>query len=105
MNNQHKTPVGMHPSEANTTDAMTNPVFLDKCFPSLTLIGGMIAVLMLLFILSGWKVVKIEQEQRLLAVERSSLAKDRDQLDYDLKTYKEILGQLPELQRQRQDIL
>jgi len=89
---------------AEKEEALNGPVRLDQTPLSFTAMGLIVFLLVILSALSGWKIVHLEQERTALAVGQASLAKDRNRLDDDLKTYNEILSQLPDLRKQRQDL-
>ena len=85
-------------------EVLTSHIRLDQPFLTLVAMGLIVALLVIFSALSGWKVVNLEQERTAIAVGQASLAKDRNRLDVDLKTYSEILSQLPDLRKQRQDM-
>ena len=103
MSNQPETQAGSKIDSSGRDNAVHSPVFLDRPFFSLFGMGLLIAILVILSALSGWKIVHLEQERATLVEERTSIIKDREQLNEERKTYSEILAQLPELKIQRQD--
>ena len=90
--------------EAEKGEALNGSVRLDQTHFSFTVMGSIVILLVTLSAVSGWKIVNLEQERTALAVGQASLAKDRNRLDIDLKTYNEILSQLPDLRKQRQEM-
>lgn len=85
---------------------------LDRSFPSVWVLGGMIGLVSLLLLTMGWKIMAFETERaelyRAVAEERKNLALGKQELELQLQQFKEktarhreILAQLPQLDEQR----
>lgn len=90
-NNAHTTP---SPRSEISRDAVWGSA-LDRAFPSPWLIGGLIFFVVVLSVLSGWKIVNLGRERAILDSERKLLERDK-------KAYSSILKDLPQMEQKKQ---
>ena len=102
MNNKNEVSTDSHLTTPATDPALSGKIFLDKPLPSLVTMGILIALIVVLSVLSGWKIVNLEQERTVLVGNQIALDKDRTQFEKDIQTHSEILIQLPKLRTQQQ---
>ena len=102
MNNNNEVSTESHQPAPGTDPALSGKIFLDRQLPSLTIMGMLIVLIVVLSVLSGWKIVNLEQERTTLIANQVALAKDRTQFEKDIQTHSEILIQLPKLLNQQQ---
>ena len=76
---------------------------LDRSFPPVWIIAIVIFVIVILTIISGWKIFNLEQERHHLVQLRYQIETDRQLLGRDLAAHSEILKQLPTLENRHND--
>ena len=70
---------------------------LDRAFPSLWILAGAIVLVIILIVLSGWKIVNLEHE-------RAAVVNERGLLDRDKKVYGVLVKELPSLEDRKQNL-
>ena len=73
MNEQHEAHISDSPFH-NTNRQTRVGSALDKAFPSPWILGGLVFLVVLLSVLSGWKIVNLERERAVLESEQQLFA-------------------------------
>lgn len=77
---------------------------LDGLFPSGWVLAAAVLLIVVSMVLSGWKIVNLEQEKQEVSIARILLEKDRQQLEIDIATHEKILKELPGIKTQTDDL-
>ncbi len=85
---ESETPKGKKRNRAST---------LDFAFPPIWVMGVAVLLVVLMTVLSGWKIVNLEYE-------RADVKAERKLLEHDLQTYHAIRQELPVLEKRHQDL-
>ena len=70
---------------------------LDMTFPNIWLLSATVIAVIILMVVSGWKIINVEAERNAVDIERVRIEKDREQLERDLHSHSAILKALPSL--------
>jgi len=89
--------IGSKSNHDQKIDPKSKPIALDRVFPSVWVLGITVLLVSLLTVVTGWKVIHLEQERNLLKQQRLLLEKDQE----DFKKY---MFELPKLRDQHQQL-
>ena len=97
----------MTDSENSKSDSKSRVGFksnrLDLAFPHVWLLSGVVISIIILMVVSGWKIVNVEAERQSVAMERVRIEKDREQLKINLQSHETILKELPSLEHKNDE--
>ena len=77
---------------------------LDTTFPNIWLLSATVIAVIILMVVSGWKIINVEAERNAVDIEKVRIEKDREQLERDLHSHSAILKALPSLKDEHDNL-